>query len=354
MKCIGIDKTVIKNFTVERVDFNKLLSESNAEKVICMRKMKGKYNYFHDREEEGNFNTIIIKDNIVFNTLKVDVKKVGENLFVKYAMLDLSIRELQGNNLMPLNIKAYKLQLTKLFKYIEERYGLIMETSKVKFDRVELNCTIKLDRRFEEYIRAIDILCHLAPKTYREYVTQKDKKRDEIDYFLIKNNSMQCKFYNKSKQLEEVYNVETDSHILRVEYTLIGDKKINDIFSNGEVNQLTDEQIQAFIKQQFTKDFINRYNKHKDDSIKQITKVVKELRAESKQWTKQLIIKLMDIEIGKKTPICLDAEHIREVVKKVDTHNWSRNLKNIDRYLPKNYVGQERKVMEIFDKISMI
>lgn len=350
-KHIGIDKTVIKNFTVTKVDYEKLLSKINENKVVCMRGIKKKFNYFEE-EREDNFNTIIINDDVVFNTLKIDVKKIGENAFIKYGYLDWSIRELDSHNLIPLNTKAYQRQLKKLFEYIEERYGLCMNTDDVKFDKIELNATITLEREFENYIRAIDILCTLAPKTYRDYLTNKTKKDNSIDYFLLRNKSMECKFYNKSKQIEEVYGVETDLKTLRIEYTLIGDRKINDVFGTDEIKNISNDDIKKFVKEQFKKDFINRYNKHKENSIKKISKMAKEMQKESKQWVKELIIKVLDTEISTKVPVLIDVEHLKVVLKERDKHNYSRNVKKLEKILPQSLIGIEEKLEEIFQKME--
>lgn len=351
-KHIGIDKTVIKNFTVERVDYEKLLNIINADKVVCMRNMKKKFNYFEE-ERKDNFNTIIINDDIEFNTLKVDVKKIGVDTFVKYAYLDWSIRELDSHNLIPLTTKAYQRQLERLFKYIRERYGLEMNTDNVKFDKVELNATIKLNDKFKEYIRAIDIMCSLAPKTYRDYLTNKTKKDNSIDYFLLRNKSMECKFYNKSKQMEEVYNLDIDENALRIEYTL-NNTKIKDVFGTDEIKNINDDEIKRFVREQFKKDFINRYNKHKIESIKKITKIAKELQKESKQWVKSLIIKVLDTEISTKVPLLIDVEHLKVVLKERDKHNYSRNVKKLEKDLPNSFIGIEEKLEEIFKKMEEI
>lgn len=355
MDLIGIDKTVIKNFTVKSVDMNKLQSESNVDNVMVLRNCKNRYNYFMEQRQD-NFNLIKITDNTLFNGLKIDVKKIGENSFIQYATLDLSIKQKGNNNLAPLTVGAYLQKVQAVFKYIQERYGIYMDISDIKFQSIELNATIELNNEFSEYIRAFDLLMDLAPKTYKDHKTHKDRLTNKVDYMVIYNKSIACKFYNKADQLQEVYSFDTGKNILRVEYTILNSEKMKDIFGHCELNKLNDEDIKQFVKTKFESDFISRFEKFKEGNSSKLIKIAKQYRKDHKQWIKSYLMYLVNYELKSKQPLLSDIEDLKEVIKAVDKINFSRNWKQVEKNIPDldSMIGVNEKVQEIFKKIIAI
>lgn len=354
MDLIGIDKTVIKNFTVKRINMDKLQAENNVDNVMLLRNCKNRYNYFMEQRED-NFNLIKITDNTLFNGLKIDVKKVG-NSFIQYATLDLSIKQKGNNNLVPLTTGAYIQKVQAVFKYIQERYGIEMDISNVKFEKIELNATIELNNSFSEYIRAFDLLMDLAPKSYKDHKTHKDRLTGQVDYMVIYNKSIACKFYNKADQLQEVYNLDTGKNILRVEYTILNSEKMKDIFGHCELNKLNNTDIKQFVKSKFESDFISRFEKFKDGNKNNLIKLAKLYRKDQKQWIKSYLMYLVNYELKTKKPLLSDIEDLKEVIKAVDKNNYSRNWKQIEKNNTELQcmIGVNEKVQEIFNKIVAI
>lgn len=352
MNLIGIDKTVIKNFIVTRVNMDKLQNECNIKNVIILKNVKGRYNYFSEQRED-NFNLIKICDNEKFNTLKIDVKKIGKNSFIQYGVLDLSIKN-DGSNLLPLNVKNYKKHMMNIFSYINERYGIEINTQNIKFENIELNATIELDNKFDEYINAFEVLFQVAPRSYKSKKLHEDRIMKEIDYMSIYNKSILCKFYNKSKQLKDVHNISVEKNILRVEYTILTGEKIKDIFASNELNELRDEEIKRFVKEKFQSDFIKRFSRLKERNRSKLIKIAKQYREEYKQWIKPFLIFALNDRLENNDILICDIEDLKEIIKEVDKKNFSRNWRQVLNNNVTALAGINNKVFEIGEKINRI
>lgn len=349
---MGIDKTVIKNFTVKSVDMDKLLSKGNMDNGVCLRGEKNRYNYFAEQRED-NFNLIKISDNTLFNSLKIDVKKVGQQ-FIQYGVLDLSIKQEGQNNLVPLTVGAYKQKVKAIFKYIRERYGIVCDTSNIKFENIELNVTAQLDGEFESYLRAMKVLMLVAPKSYRNRIIIINHQENKTNQLEISNKSIKCKFYDKSEQLKEVYDFDTNKNILRVEYTLLNAEKMKDIFGHNELDKLTDDDIKQFVKSQFEKDFVKRYEGFKAKNKAELIKIAKEYRDKHRQWIREFLKYLVNEEVEHEIFLLIDVKDLEEVIKKVDKSHFSRNWKQIKQNCLPAYKGVDMKVKEIFKKITNV
>ena len=354
MNVIGIDKTVVRSFYCTSIDMQKLLSASNTDNVVCIRNSPNKFHYWNESRED-NFNTIIIKDNYEFNNLKIDVKKVNDK-FIKYAVLDMSIATKGQNNLVPLSTRAYKQKINKVFDYIKDRYGIEIDTSEIKFKQVEFNATIELDKEFDSYVRALKVMMSLAPRTYSINTVLSNHSKNKINMYEVSNNSIKCKFYDKSEQLKDVYDLDIDKSLLRIEYTLKNEKKIKSIFKTDLINSFTDADIKEFVKNQFTNDFIKNWKKGRKENKSKLIKLCKQYKKDYKQWLQPFLMHVMNREISNDI-LLYDLEDLKEVFKAVDKTNYNRYMKAIDK-LPKgtisSYIGVNKKINEILQKMNEI
>ena len=355
MNLIGIDKTVIKGFTVNKIEMDKLLSKSNQDNVMCLRKSINKYNYWGSTRED-NFNTIMIQDNDKFNYIKIDVKNVGEKGFKKYGILDMSVAVKGENNLVPLSVGAYKQKVKEVFRYIQERYGIYMDTSALKFKEIEVNATLELDNDFEDYVRTLKVLVGIAPKTYSMNTVLTDHRKSKVNMYEVSNDSIKCKFYDKSEQLREVYDFEISNALLRIEYTLKNTRKIQEGFSHDELAKLTDVEMKGFFKEQFKKDFTNNWEKMRLTNKAKLVKLCKECKVESRQWLKLFLMTIMNEEVSSKI-LLFDIEDLREVFQVVDKKNVSQCMRAIYKLPPRtvdSYTGVNDKISEVVNKINAI
>lgn len=353
MNLIGIDKTVIKGFIVTAVDMDKLRSKGNEENVICLRDSQHRFNYFQE-DREDNFNYIKITDTNFFNSLKIDIKKVGENSFIQYSVLDLSIQQEGYNNLIPLNVDAYRQKVKAVFKYIEERYGIMIKGNNVKFENIEFNVTIELNNNFNEYIRALQVMMQVAPMTYKTRIVLFNHRANKLNHLEIANKSIKCKLYDKAEQLENVYELEINKNILRVEYTILTDAKMQNIFGHNELEKLTDAHIKQFIKTQFNKDFISRYNKFREGNRNRLLPIAKNFRKNNVHWIKPFLLYIINYELKNNYPLLMDIQDLKEIIKAVDKVNYFRNWKQVERNCPTAFKNIDEKVAEIFKKIEEI
>jgi hypothetical protein len=186
MDLIGIDKTVIKNFTVKSVDMNKLQSESNVDNVMVLRNCKNRYNYFMEQRED-NFNLIKITDNTLFNGLKIDVKKIGENSFIQYATLDLSIKQ-KGN-------KNHLIKLAKLYRKDQKQWIKSYLMYLVNYELKTKKPLLSDIEDLKEVIKAVD------KNNYSRNWKQIEKSNPELECMIGVNEKVQ-EIFNKIISIE--------------------------------------------------------------------------------------------------------------------------------------------------------
>ena len=345
----GIDKTKIKNFTIELMDMDRLLSNDN---VIFQERARGMAVATIDGEIK-HIDSLIISDGHIFNKLSVGVK-LNKGTPLAYAHVDIHIAENSDNNLKPLKISEYRNRLTRLKSYLEDRYGLYINLDQAKFEKLEINVTSKMDRDFIEYEFLLEQMVYLVPKRYEvsPYLDD-DREAKQYDFF---NDSTEAKIYDKTRQLEEKFKISMEEQDMRIEYTLNKAEKIKNCLGSALISEVTDEAIESYLKAQIYKDLIKPIETHITKANKELLQMANDLKkADSRKWAKLFVYKAIAQKMNKKNgrlALVIDSEQIEQTIKKVSGKNSGRTIARIQSefaehpYLNDNLV----KLQEIKDK----
>lgn len=321
---IGIDKTTINNIGIISIDFKKLKEKKDNITIIKEGTTVPLPTDIPGQYEEVNY--LKIRDKNMFNVFRFGMKKVGGGKMIVYCMMKLHIRPLRGDNMNPLNISEYKEMLQKIKSYMVTEYGIRLDFSNIGFAEMEINCTFKLDRKFEEYEYLLDRFRDVIPKRYKT----KGKFEDDEDIFkelLFFNGSTKLKIYDKKKQLEEVYNKKIDDELMRIEYTFLTSDKVKSVFGSNKVKDMTDEDIQEYVKQGIEKDLFTPLLKYKKEADKELLKIAKEYQKEyPRQWGSKFITESKSLKMTKevkgetkegKKLLLIDNQQLKNIVYKV-------------------------------------
>ncbi len=304
------------------VDFDKL---RKFEPKVVKYSLEG-YKYFKDNRKD-NFSWIRIRDEQFFKELKIGVN-IKNTQHINYCILDITIGG--ESNLYPFTVESFNKRLVDIKDYLKVYYGITVDMENIKFRKLELNINIELDSSFCEYASCLNTLISFVPKRYKRKKVEKGSK-NKCGYFVAINKSIELKIYDKREQLRKESGIEYDKDTLRLEYTLKTPEKIKSPLGSNKVKLLTSKGIKDFLRKQVEKDLNKTYLKHKENSIKDIKRWLKECQGE-KQWRKTFINKLSaysSCNIAKNNVVLIDIEWIKPYLKKVDSKNLIRNYQSI-------------------------
>lgn len=300
---IGIDRVVFKTLNLKNIDA-KLLRRSFqiVEGGDIYRVMLDKTG------EELKVNCIKVKSSeeqpLQITSLDVGVKKI-KTVYKPYEYLDVTLPKLiDKKGLNTSNIHSLA-NFKKSLKKIEEELKYIgfsdVDLSRAQIEEIEINVNVPLQRDFHEYEGALEYLKSLLPKTLRKGQSYKDRLNDEYTGFLVKNNSVSVKFYDKRKNVLEEHKADIGHELLRIEYRLLKAEKVKGFLGTIEVNDLLnnfDAVAQSFRKG-LEKDLISKVQSDIDAQIKNTIKTLKQYKKTSKSAIDEVLKneEILDIEI---------------------------------------------------------
>ena len=232
-------------------------------------------------------------------------------MYKPYEYLDVTLPKLidsRGLNASNVNSLA---SFKKSLKKIEEELKYIgfsdVDLSRAQIEEIEINVNVPLQRDFHEYKGTLEYLKTLLPKTLRKGHSYEDRLNNEYTGFLVKNNSVSVKFYDKRKNVLEEHKTDIGHELLRIEYRLLKAEKVKGFLGTIEVNDLLknfDAVAQSF-KKGLEKDMISKIQSNIDQQIKDTVKVLKEYKAKYKskyiaQAVSAMGTSLLDYEILKR------------------------------------------------------
>lgn len=350
----GIDKTVLRNWDIESIDFDKL--RKNGTKIIIQTEGYTTPVINSKTGEVEQIAYLKIKDGFMFNVLQFGVKVTGGKQII-YGFLDLHINgeEGAGHNVKPLKTEEYHRLIREIEKYLSSEYGVNINLKTAKFEKVELNKTIKLDKSFQEYRHILNLICLLAPKTYKKKDIIRDNQNN-VKGIKLWNKSLNCKIYDKTKQVKAVYKIEIEEDFMRIEYTLETPKKVDSVFVGSNIFELSDEEIEKYLKDSIEKDLIKPLEKHIKQGDKELKKIAKlEKEKDSKKWTRFFLLKAVSMNNENDVPIVVSKEQIESVLEKnisrKDSYKRTMKKLEVDFKDYKHLYGNIEKIEEIKSKI---
>lgn len=351
---IGLDKQTIKP-TVVGIDLQKLKSSYNVV-VDTTGATYPIYDYREDREQY--ISHINITDGTMFNRLTIGTYKadLGIGLF---CYLDISKMGADDCNLVPYTVEGFKVYTDKCIQYIEDRYGVRLHNNSYKGELMEMNITIELTEKFNNYSHLLELMAKLTPSKKRYKAELYYDKENECTGIKLKNKSMTKKVYDKRKQMETEKEVKIvlDKEYMRIEDTLLHQDKIKNVFDTYNIAEITDTDVKEYMQKSINEDLIKPLEKHIAEGNKKLLKIAKaEYKKNNKKWIQSFIISALT-ETIKGVPILVDKQQILDVMAQMipNKSNYNRALKRAANDLDKlsKYVGNIQKLSEIKEKCEI-
>lgn len=355
---IGLDRTIIGNFEITGIDFERALSFSE-EKVSIECSGENLY-YLKDGHA---FSRLKIVDNYMFGVCTVYMKCMNGTRFV-YASMDISIGTVRETNFQNQTMEEFKLRLDTIREYLVNKYGVVADFMQATFKNLEINVTLPLKHKFKEYHRVFNLMMYNVvlrnSKPTLEFKAENKKNAEqEVTGICKKNNCLEVKIYDKARQLREQNKADLSGEYMRLEITLLTTRKIREVFGTNRVYQITNKMIEQYFEKQCRKLLIKPYEKWKKKNREQLKKMMEEHRGKSERnWKANLLKQCSNLEQKNLLPVLLDIDDLLQILKETDRHgNYQRDRRNLlqQAELYTVYLNQDsRKFEEIFSKLQQI
>ena len=354
----GLDKTILTGFQVKSIDFEKLLSQRDSVTIIYQSNQNVYCNVPDEvTGENKSFSNISIQDNCVFSDLKIGVSIVNGQL-IFYESLSLYNTSNGENNLIPMSLEFYIRKLNETVAYIYTRYGIKLDISHIRFKELEYNATIKINGKFEDYERLLMLFCKTRRGTLK-YGDKPDVEKDFTGYY-VHNKSIQYKFYDKTKQLNEKFNIEITAQWLRIELSILNGSQnskatLEKYLGTSEVFQIDSNSLKQMLLTMFNRDFIKPFQKYLHQSEKITLEVLKDAKKEHKKnYLFYAISDLKTKEIDEFVPPCFSYGVFTDAFNKLEKGNSNRAkaLKASEEHIPKKWIGEDARLNVILDVLD--
>lgn len=226
---IGIDRSVLYNFTLEGID-TELLAQRASEKDM-LDSPCDKITFLENRSSiviapGSNIGKLCIEDR-QYGRFEVSYRK---NNFTgqQYVFSQIQMRNWneQTGNVRSLTATEYKQSVRDMIEHFKKVYGVKINASDIRIKEIEFNATFFLEEAFESYAPAITLMMINLPESRykdRKFVTWQQVREGRVclETTVAKNSTSQIKIYNKSKHLEDIgIPLHTEKDIFRLEYTI--------------------------------------------------------------------------------------------------------------------------------------
>lgn len=355
---IGLDRTIIGNFEITGIDFERALSFSE-EKVSIECSGENLY-YLKDGHA---FSRLKIVDNYMFGVCTVYMKCMNGTRFV-YASMDISIGTVRETNFQNQTMEEFKLRLGTIREYLVDKYGVVADFMQATFRNLEINVTLPLKHKFKEYHRVFNLMMYNVvlrnSKPTLEFKAENKKNAEqEVTGICKKNNCLEVKVYDKARQLREQNKADLLGEYMRLEITLLTTRKIREVFGTNRVYQITNKMIEQYFEKQCRKLLIKPYEKWKEKNREQLKKIMEEHRGKSERnWKANLLKQCSNLEQKNLLPVLLDIDDLLQIMKETDRHgNYQRDKRSLlqQAELYTVYLNHDsRKFEEIFSKLQQI
>lgn len=355
---IGLDRTIIGNFEITGIDFERALSFSE-EKVSIECSGENLY-YLKDGHA---FSRLKIVDNYMFGVCTVYMKFMNGTRFV-YASMDISIGTVRETNFQNQTMEEFKLRLDTIREYLVNKYGVVADFMQATFKNLEINVTLPLKHKFKEYHRVFNLMMYNVvlrnSKPTLEFKAENKKNAEqEVTGICKKNNCLEVKVYDKARQLREQNKADLLGEYMRLEITLLTTRKIREVFGTNRVYQITNKMIEQYFEKQCRKLLIKPYEKWKEKNREQLKKIMEEHRGKSERnWKANLLKQCSNLEQKNLLPVLLDIDDLLQIMKETDRHgNYQRDKRSLlqQAELYTVYLNHDsRKFEEIFSKLQQI
>ena len=367
---IGIDRSALFDFLIQEVDTEKI---ENHAKQGKNGKSYTKIVYDDNSPIElpngKRVGKLVIKDQYIGKlTVSFERNNLNGGEYVN-SSLELMVSG-GNNNLQNLNTMEYQARIIDVFQVLAEEYGVIADYSTIKIKKLELNATFYLKEAYEKYKQPILLLMrNVPPKRYGnnkgnnavKYATWHEANigtsEDKLETALVKNSSIELKFYNKGKHLKDIGELDKlDKDIMRVEYTIKDKRILENAFGDNLVVSLTDEKINGLFKKYFNRDVVTRYYQWAAENHRQLVELTKKHKELYQKWTGSFFRECRQYEATNGLPILFDINDMEKVFRELEPKSGRNAGKKFKKFKKQaiyetDLVGNTDRVKEIISKI---
>lgn len=324
----GIDKTTINNIKIKSVDLDQLKKNDTNVSIELASNDIGLETIEANTGEDLCIKKLEILDNIYFNVLNVGFL-TNKQMRNYYATIQINLRSLTDDNTTPFHVSHYLHSIDKLKDHLMDRYGLEVDFSEACFKELEINVTNKMDFDFTDYEYMLNIMLKLAPGFYKSKSLRYEG--NQFTGITFSNKKLYGKIYDKTKQLKDEFNIIKDGQYMRVEYRLIGNRKIEEVFKTSSINKISDQDILAYLKNQIYKDLIKPIEAHIKASEKHLIKVFNDYKDEGKHsFIRSFVCSSYSLKDDNNVPYLFDTTQLETIIKSHSEKNFKRNIRSVE------------------------
>lgn len=343
---IAIDKIILGNFVVQEI---KDIEELEMLGILSVEK---KAEHYAIDSQNNQYNNIHIRNSQFFDDFYYGRNKLTGNY---YGKLEISVYGKSNHNLDGWTIDELKNHIEKIQKYLEEM-GIIVDFQFLKVKRIEINKTIMLEGECYHYHRVLKQIIKLLPKNLQH--TQYIYNDDAQNYtYYSGSNSVELKIYNKTGQLEKIFNILVDENYLRFEIVLSGYETIVNSLKTNLLLEITQEEINNYFISFINDNVIKTHDKWINASQNQIIKIIKQKQKVRNTWDEVLEV-LLNYEISNDIPLLLDYENLINLLDKIKFKNKQTKYKAkkrikeiVNKNAPIFNQNDTKKYVEIIEKL---
>ena len=229
-----------------------------------------------------------------------------------HSVLALPVEYDDYHNLNCMTVDEKLSQINKVQIFLNEKIGIEVNFSDLKYSYIEINNTFCLEHPFSEYVgRPLIFARSLIPQSFYFNTDSKHRKTYSTSFSSGKTG-VDVRIYDKSLQLSQIHKIITDRSYTRFEITLKSSKKIKTIFNTTRVTEISQEMINLYYQDFITNAFIKPRAMYFEVTLPQLVrKIFKENYVpKSKTFLKGILDTFNAREIQTYTPELLDVRFL--------------------------------------------
>lgn len=353
---IGIDKTILKEFTLDSIDMKKL---QEAQKDAGNMGASAELVTIHTGQPtliNGNeICSIRISDNRFgeFKIKKTQDFKTGREKIHSEMKLKVSNSK---NNLRSLSANEYKTRVRAMLEHFKETYGLVINTEHMRISSLELNCTFPLAEPYPLYRDAIMLLMANAQSDGK--IATWSSIRDgqlQLETSVIKNQGHELKIYDKTAHLADLrVMLDSEQSVMRIEFRF-SDTRYMRIHTEAE---FTDENLSTIFSKFFRKDVLLPYQQWRAKYQRELKRLLVHHMSTTRYWQDNFLRDIRQRNKLNACPALFDLEDVRAIIYELHTKdkNKSRRFNTFVSYCKYEHdlMGNSRRLDEILSQVAYL
>lgn len=359
-----LDKVVIYDFSVVNVEDAKKLQKQG---ILCVKEGMPVY---LSTDSGFQYSSITLENFHEIEEFCYGVTVSGQ----PYGRVVLTVPDDGFHNLNCCTPEEYIDTISIVQGYLISEYGIQTDFQNAKYKSIEINKTININGLFPEYQRVLTLMMYLLPAKLRLHGEADYSSKDHSARMKVTNYSrcintyckesgqrgISVKIYDKSRQLEEVYNILVTEEYLRYEVTLRSPEKIKAYLGTNSIFSISESDIKSFFKKFIYDNVYLPYAEHKRKLRIELVRLLKRNYIKGdRKWINRVLLQIADAELGNRSiPLMLDIEELLSAIDEVkfDSKQIKANAKSRFReeaasQIPTFANGDTQKYKEVVNKL---